>query len=274
MKVDFLIVGAQKSGTTALYKYLRVHPEIEMATQKEVHFFDNENNFTGEIEYLNYHASFSKKSIGFLRGEATPIYMYWNEAPKRIWQYNPKIKLIAVLRNPIERAFSHWNMERDRKYDNFSFSEAIRSEIERCRNALPLQHRVYSYIDRGFYSEQIRRLWHFFPKNQILVLKYEDLKFDLEKTLIKISTFLNVKAFNNPTYIDTHSREYASKMSNDDYSYLYNIFYYEIKMLETMFSWNCRDWLDHGQFQRIRVDCESAANHNLSRLLDEPCGHL
>jgi hypothetical protein len=86
MKVDFIIVGAQKSGTSALEEYLRGHREIEMAKIKEVHFFDNENNFVSEVDYSKYHVSFDDHSIRLIKGEATPIYMYWYEAPKRIWE--------------------------------------------------------------------------------------------------------------------------------------------------------------------------------------------
>ena len=243
MKVKFLIVGAQKSGTSALDKYLRSHDQIEMAKTKEVHFFDNEEFFVSTVDYSNYNASFENKSNSLIKGESTPIYMYWYAAPKRIWEYNPEMKLIAVLRNPIERAFSHWNMQRDRNIDDLSFSVAIRSEVERCRGTLPLQTRIYSYIDRGFYTEQIRRLWHFFPRDQTLLLKYEDLKFDHSNTLSKISEFLGVKEFADIQYSDTHSRNYVSSISEEDRSYLKNIFYYEIKKLETMLSWECSDWL-------------------------------
>ena len=148
MKVDFLIVGAQKSGTSALDEYLRGHSEIQMAKRKEAHFFDVENNFVSRVDYSKYHALFEDDCGRTRKGEATPIYMYWYEAPKRIWEYNPNMKLMAVLRNPIDRAFSHWNMERDKNTDNLPFSEAIRTEAMRCRKALPFQHRPPSCIKK------------------------------------------------------------------------------------------------------------------------------
>ncbi|MBI5429513.1 MAG: hypothetical protein HY938_03525 [Nitrosomonadales bacterium] len=89
MKVDFLVCGAQKSGTTTLDAYLREHPEICMSSQKEVHFFDTEERFQNDrVDYSQYHAAFSSDSSHKRIGESTPIYMYWHEAPKRIWQYN------------------------------------------------------------------------------------------------------------------------------------------------------------------------------------------
>jgi len=169
--------------------------------------------------------------------------MYWYDSPKRIWQYNPQMKFIIILRNPIERAFSHWNMETGRGAESLSFSEAIRTEVERCRAALPLQHRVFSYIDRGFYTEQLRRIWHYFPREQTLVIKNEELRNDLQQTLGKISSFLGVSEFEGVAHKDVHSRPYKSSMNADDHAYLTRIFYDEIKTLEGALGWDCSDWL-------------------------------
>jgi hypothetical protein len=142
--VNFLICGTQKGGTSALDAYLKEHPQICMAEQKEVHFFDNEDLFRHKKPaYDIYHSAFSPKVSHKLLGEATPIYMYWYSAPLRIWKYNHSMKLIILLRNPIDRAYSHWNMERVRNTDCVSFWEAIQSEQKRCRESLPYQHRVY-----------------------------------------------------------------------------------------------------------------------------------
>lgn len=195
-KVGFVIAGTQKGGTSALDAYLREHPEICMADKKEVHFFDTEKYFQKEkVDYSVYHSFFSPKSSHTLLGETTPIYMYWYDSPRRIWQYNPSMKIIVILRNPIRRAYSHWNMERDRKADTVSFWEAIQHESNRCREALPYQHRVYSYVDRGFYSEQLRRVWTYFPKNQTLILKSEDLKANPRETLEKGLPFSRPQRF-------------------------------------------------------------------------------
>jgi len=107
MKISFVVGGAQKGGTTALDAYLRKHPFALMAKQKEVHFFDDESYFhKAEVDYAPYHASFDLKHTAQIIGEATPIYMYWYAAPRRIWEYNPAMKWILILRNPIERALS------------------------------------------------------------------------------------------------------------------------------------------------------------------------
>lgn len=93
MKVNFLGVGAQKAGTSALDAYLRMHPAICMATAKELHLFDDDRNFFQRAlsGYADYHGQFAPGPATTLMGEITPIYMYWNDAPRRIWEYNPGI---------------------------------------------------------------------------------------------------------------------------------------------------------------------------------------
>ncbi len=240
-RVSFLVVGSQKSGTTALDKYLRGHSEIEMASEKEVHFFDNEAYFKDEVSYDSYHKNFSTEKTT-VKGECTPIYMYWSPSIGRIYEYNPKIKIIAILRNPIDRAFSHWNMERDRNADIEPFSTAIRQEEIRAREALPFQHRVYSYIDRGFYSEQIKRIWRYFPKEQTLFIKHDDLRNKPRQVLEGISSFLEVAEFNNIIEEEIHSRPYVSKLSYDDHKYLNEVYFNEIEKIQTMLQWDCSDW--------------------------------
>src|SRR3954470_7937054 len=153
MRVNFVIGGTQKGGTSALNRFLRQHPEICMPDErKELHYFDREEEFRGRPNYKHYHANFKPQRGQRVLGEATPIYMYWEPAPRRIWSYNPQMKWILLLRDPAERAFSHWHMARARDEETLPFAQAIAQEPERCREALPLQHRVYSYIDRGFYA--------------------------------------------------------------------------------------------------------------------------
>lgn len=130
-------------------------------------------NFVGNApDYSNYHAYFSPKSTHKVLGEATAIYMYWNESVKRIFQYNPEMKIIIILRNPIDRAYSQWNIERTRNTDKLSFEDTVKAESERSQEAYPHQHRVCSYIDRGYYMKQkIRRIWEYFPKDKVLIIK-------------------------------------------------------------------------------------------------------
>ncbi len=107
-RVDFLIAGVQKGGTFSLYRLLERHPEISLSKAKEVHFFDNGEIDWSSPRYGPYHRNFPRWREGQVRGEATPIYIYWPEALERIRTYNPDIKLILLLRDPIERTYSAW----------------------------------------------------------------------------------------------------------------------------------------------------------------------
>lgn len=244
-KVNFLICGTQKGGTTALDAYLREHPQICMANKKEVHFFDNESYFrSNKPDYSKYHEFFQPNTSQKLFGETTPSYMYWYSAPRRVWEYNPNMKFIIILRNPITRAYSHWNMQRDLKREHLSFLDAIRNERKRCREELPLQNRPFSYIDRGFYTEQIRRIWHYFPKSQTLFLKSEDLRSNPRLIINKVCDFLNVSRFNKVESIISHSRPYTSALDEKQKIYLKSVFEFEIRELESILGWNCSDWLN------------------------------
>ena len=243
--VDFFICGTQKGGTTALYSYLRDHPEVCMSDQKEVHFFDREDGtFATHQTYSDFHSWFSIKASHKTVGEATPIYMYWYNSPRRIWEYNSDAKLIIILRNPIERAFSHWNMECKRNNDTLPFWDAIKKERERCRETLPFQHRIYSYIDRGFYLEQLRRIWFFFPKEQTLILKNENLRNSPKLTLNTVCDFLEIPHFKNIRQKLVHNTPYTTSMNKKERNYLIKKYYCEIKSLEKELGWDCSDWLN------------------------------
>ena len=154
------------------------------------------------------------------------------------------MKVIALLRNPIERAWSHWKMEAGRGTDQVPFSVAIREEAERCREALPLQHRVYSYVDRGFYSDQIVRSRQFFAEANLLFIKSEDFFAAPEKTLETILAFLGVK----PAALDTsiiynQGVDGDSRVSDSDRKFLIEVFRKDIERVESMLGWDCRDWL-------------------------------
>ncbi len=244
MKVGFLIAGAQKCGTSALNRYLYAHPKLCMPKEKEVHFFDDEINFASKtVDYARYHSCFSPRPWHRLCGEATPDYMYWYSAPRRIWEYNPKMKFIIMLRNPVDRAFSAWNMEVLRRREFLSFQEAIRTESRRTKEVLPFQHRVYAYVDRGFYTDQIRRIWNFFPKEQTLFLKSERLKDEYQNTLDRVCDFLGVTKMPHTKPQIVNARPYATSIADEDRAYLQELFEFEIRDLEQMLDWDCSDWL-------------------------------
>jgi hypothetical protein len=239
MHVNFVIGGTQKGGTSALDAFLRQHSQICMPkTKKELHFFDRELENT---DYASYHSNFECEKHHRVTGEASPIYMYWETAPYRIGKYNPQMKWIIALRNPVERAFSHWNMERARGKESLGFREAIEREAERAREALPLQHRVYSYIDRGFYAHQLRRVFNIFGRENCLVLLSEELRTSHAQTLRRVFEFLDVDLIDVPP-AKVFEHEYDDKIDKEMRSRLIDIFHFDIKEVERLIARDLSAW--------------------------------
>jgi len=243
-KVGFLVAGAQKSGTSALDAYLREHPELCLPARKEVHFFDSDKLFAnGAADYAPYHEQFIPEPHHRLIGEVTPSYLYWPTAAERIAAYNPAMKLIVVLRNPITRAYSHWNMSRQANREPLSFVEALRAERDRLRNLPPLVAKRFSYADRGFYATQLRRLWQHFPREQTVAFKTEDLLQAPETVLRRIAAFLAIAPFPAVARKTIHARDYEATMNEAEKSYLKALFEPEIRELERLLGWDCSSWL-------------------------------
>ena len=154
-------------------------------------------------------------------GEITPIYMYWEPSCKRIWEYNSDIKLIFILRSPTARAFSHWNMvEVLIKNLSLMLSEMKQKEF------LPLQHRVYSYVDRGYYSEQIKRYKSYFNESKLMFIKYECFRDNQEAVLKEVFNFLEVNSNNYVfEYQTIHKRDKHAKMRIEDKNFLLDKLY-------------------------------------------------
>src|SRR5215469_8481999 len=100
-RLNFVLAGAQKSGTTALHYFLSKHPKITMGDQQEIHFFDNDALFVSEVDYGELHKHYRSFAPSTIAGDCTPSYFYHPPAVERIWKYNPKIKLLILLRNPV-----------------------------------------------------------------------------------------------------------------------------------------------------------------------------
>ena len=242
MKLDFLIVGTQKGGTTALASFLVQHPNIFIPKEKELHFFDNDANFKNpDLDYSLYHNSFHPNKNQQIIGEATPIYMYWKPVAKRIYDYNPKIKLIFILRNPTERAYSHYIMEHNRKREFLSFKYALFFEPLRRLFSFPLQNRKFSYFDRGMYVKSINRMHLYFPFEQMLFIKNEDLLNNHQQTLTKIFSFLEIPNYNKiePELIYSNSYDSLDKKIKNK---LRKKYLKEIKRLEDLISWKLEEW--------------------------------
>lgn len=233
-KVNFLIAGVQKGGTTALYKMLRQHPDIFLPDQKEVHFFDNEGIDWSLPNYNIYHEFFSNAENHQIMGEATPIYMFWKNSLKRIHAYNPNMKLIVSLRNPAERAYSHWKMEVSRDIETLAFLDAIWTEQDRLVDEA--SWRQFSYVKRGFYGEQLSRAISLFPKDNILVLQQEDLLKNAVAVTDKICDFLGVEqmSFDNEFVRPIQNLDTFDPLLDSDRNYLNDIYKADQKRLNSL----------------------------------------
>jgi hypothetical protein len=243
-KIDFLIMGFQKSGTTALTYFLMQHPEIYIPRDKEIHFFDDDAFFERQralVDYTAYHKNFEAGCDARLTGEATPIYAYWKPSAPRIKQYNPHIKMIFLLRNPIDRAYSHYMLQRALGREPLSFSSAIRLERFLRLSDFPRQSRERSYVDRGFYTRQIRRLLRHFSRSQMLFIKTDDLRNDHSGTLDRVFDFLGVRRMGGIEPANINTNEY-DPMSARDRAYLERRFRNEIRELEELLGWDCSGW--------------------------------
>jgi hypothetical protein len=242
-KVGFIVAGAQKGGTSALDHYLREHAELCLPQEKELHFFDTDHCFAAEpVDYAPYRACFNPGPGHRLLGEATPAYLYWPTAAERIARYNPAMRLIVVLRNPVTRAFSHWNMSRRTGREPLPFRQALEAEAQRLR-ALPLEvAKSFTYIDRGFYTQQLQRLWRYFPREQTIVFKSEELLTEHSAVLTKVAGFLGIAPFPHLAEKRAEVREYDTVMSNEEKRYLCARFETEIGELERLLGWDCSAW--------------------------------
>ena len=249
--VGFLIAGVQKSGTTALNHFLKMHEDIFLPARKELHFFDNENiDNWHAVDYSQYELHFIAKNKNQIAGETTPIYLYWPDAIQRIFAYNPNMKLIICLRNPVNRAYSHWKMEFVKKKDTLPFSEAIRAGPMRGAGDGKFKdgcHRVYSYVGRGLYAPQLENLFSVFPRSQIHIATHDELTADYERFLDIICDFLDVSRFKsypeNKIIVPPNSTGDFPEMSRSDYDYLKSIFREDLLKTSELTGLDLTGWL-------------------------------
>jgi hypothetical protein len=198
---DFLIVGAQKAGTTGLHYYLMQHPNLVGAYKKEVHYFDSDKNYEKGEKW--YHKNFKneqwKKS--FLCFESSPAYMYRKEVPLRIKNDYPGMKIIMILRNPVSRAYSGWNFYRTSQEEP-------------------------SIVRRGIYIDQVKRYFDLFGSENVLVLGMKDMRNDKKKLLNEILRFLELPESDWSFLKDEvlNAKEYSVNMKSETEVFL-NEFY-------------------------------------------------
>jgi Sulfotransferase domain len=194
---NFLIVGAAKCGTTSLYHHLRQHPQIFMPDLKEPMFFMDWEG--GVVSLKDYRALFDNAQGEKAIGEASTAYLYAEEAPGRIKELLGNIKIIMILRNPADRAYSHWHylFEVRKRGEKLPFKEALKREPERMkdpafRNQRENWHTAFYYFNRGLYYNQVKRYYEHFGKENVLIHIFEDFKTDPLKTCRETFSFLGV----------------------------------------------------------------------------------
>ncbi len=229
---DFIMLGAQKAGTTGLFSTLSQHNNIHSRT-KEIHYFDNDDWYHEE-KIDEYHIHFPLKHQVSTNGkvfEATPLYLYHPEVPYRLNKYNPDLKLIVVLRNPVDRALSAWTMYhyhfetgRDSEYyDERSFGQAINEELE-DEEKLDYYKNKKGYVARGLYYKQLVDLFRYFPKENVLILENKEVFQMKEETSRKIQSFIGVPYNSLKTIVSNKAKVKLDSDYSQEKTKLYDFF--------------------------------------------------
>ncbi len=244
---NFIIIGTQKGGTTSLYNYLTQHPYIKAAVNKEVHYFDV--HFDKGDNW--YRSRFPFCGQDYITGEASPSYIFHPHAPKRIAELTPSVKLIAILRNPVDRAYSHYNHNLRKKRENLAFEVAIEKEGERLSNKLEkmlenehyfnAKYFHYAYLGRGIYVNQLKRWFESFSEKQVLILNSEDFYADPAVIYSQVLDFLKLPQWGLREYkrfngLDYQGMNAATRKQLIDYFKPHNQRLYEF--LGMSFDWD------------------------------------
>jgi hypothetical protein len=253
-RLDFFIVGAQKSGTTALAAKLAFHPGLCCSSPKELHLFDNDDIDWTMERAPDLAGHFPGADPDLLWGEATPIYKYWPHAIERLARYNPEAKIMIGLRHPAYRALSHWKKEVMRQAEDLSFAQAI-SELGRAR-VNPV-HRVFSYVERGFYAPQIARVLALFPRQNVFFYRMEDLYTDEAAVPRAILAFLGVAgmiAETGPKYVVPLETSGIAIDATAELAHLSDLYHSDIRETARLTGLSLDSWLN-GTYEENYLKC-------------------
>lgn len=216
-KIDYLCIGVAKAGTMSIINYLNLNPDI-FCKERETHFFDDKN----DDNITKYEKSFlSNKKI---KGEKSPSYCYLRYAINNIYKYNPNMKLILLLREPISRAYSQYNMELNRRkgYKKKSYmDEFIKEKDIKLKDII--ENKDF-YIVRGYYDEIIQYILSIFPKNNLYIGISEEIRENPNVEYNKIYSFLGARNIKIYQDLNTHISKYSSIIPKDLELMLYNIY--------------------------------------------------
>lgn len=238
--IDFIIAGTMKSGTTSAMEHFDNHPEISMP-KEEIHYFDIKENYQKGIEWYKSHFNYNKKMIG----DKAPDVMYIYSCLELLQIVNPQVKIILFLKNPIERAYSHWKMTRDLFGNRNSFEFCINDEIEHRMKENRSYHVSFfaHFIKRGFYYEQIMEILKYFPRENLNITISEIMEENTDKSYQNIFKFLNVKEYHS-----NFNKRFVSKSKNklnkegELYLKLQKIFDSDKKKLEKFLGYKTGWW--------------------------------
>lgn len=224
---DFIIIGAQKCGTSALYDGLCAHPNVASAWIKEVHFFDLDYE-KGLAYYRRYFRPLWEIAVSramgkrWVTGEASPYYIYHPRVAARIAKDLPHVKLIVLLRNPVDRAFSNYQHEVRNGFETLPFEEALLAEEQRVapdREAMardplfkPYNHPHFSYVNRGLYAQQLDVWFRHFPREQFFIATNEELDRDYNGVFGRVCQFLKIPVVQAKA-VRSHVGGYNEQMS-------------------------------------------------------------
>jgi hypothetical protein len=222
---DYLIVGGQRCGSTSLHNYLAGHPLVGRPRIKEIQYLSMEHArgerwYRGHFPTRAYAAAVgARRGRPLMVGEASPYYLFHPLAPRRAAALLPDARIIAVLRDPVARAYSHYQMEVAQGHEPLGFAEALDAEQERLAGELErierdpsypaFAFRNFSYQARGDYLEQLRRWYDAYPAERILVLRSEDLFADPGGVVAQTLEFLGLPRFRGQRYRQLNRRAYA-----------------------------------------------------------------
>ena len=218
-KPTFICIGAQKAGTTSFINYMNQHPSIYMY-DKELHFFDTQE--LNKESIIEYEKNFKPPNNKFIIGEKTPSLYYLQYSIDRIYDYDPNMKLVLILREPISRAYSQYNMDNS-NIDSF-LDNIIKYKDINLKDIKSNKENPYNIV-RGFYNEHIEYILSKFPKENLYIGISEEIKNNKNYEYNKIFNFLGcIENINIDITQDTRIGKYEKNISNNDAKVLYNIY--------------------------------------------------
>lgn len=216
---NFLVIGTMKSGTSSMYHYLKEHSQISMAYKGEVHFFDN--NFHKEERWYRSFFPFKYKAKIQAIGEVTPGYLFKGGVPERVKKLIPKARFIILVRNPVDRTYSHFQQVLKRKLSDLTFEEFIKPALSETTE---LDELPSNMLRRGLYGQQIIRWFKHFDRKQFLFIESEEFFADPNTTMKQVHTFLGLK---HEPVINLNPRKtggYTTEMSRETREILNNYY--------------------------------------------------